>query len=261
VPEGDTIHRTAAALRAAIHGEVVTDFQAWRAVGAAPPPEPGERVAAVEARGKHVLILFDGGTTLHTHMRMTGTWRIHRAFERRRVGGRGAVVTVRTEHAVLECFSAPVVELLDDHALRRHPVLSALGPDLCLADPDLDEALRRLDRLDPDTEIGVALLDQRVAGGIGNVYKSEVAFACRVDPFAPLAGLDRDGRRELWRTASELLRRNLGPGPRRTVPQGLAVYDRAGRPCRVCGTAIAVRRQGETARPTWWCTGCQSRSD
>jgi endonuclease VIII len=125
----------------------------------------------------------------------------------------------------------------------------------------LDEALRRLDRLNPDTEIGVALLDQRVAGGIGNVYRSEVAFACGVDPFAPLTHLDRDGRRELWRTASELLRRNLGPGPRRTVPQGLAVYDRAGRPCRVCGTAIAVRRQGETARPTWWCTGCQSRSD
>jgi endonuclease-8 len=104
----------------------------------------------------------------------------------------------------------------------------------------------------------VALLDQRVAAGVGNVYKSEVAFACRVDPFAPLASLDREQRADLWRTASELLRRSRGPSPRRTTPHGLAVYDRAGRPCRVCGTSIAVRRQGEAARATWWCPACQS---
>jgi endonuclease VIII len=177
-----------------------------------------------------------------------------------RSGGRAAVVTIQTQRATAECFSAPVVELLDDQALRHHPVLSSLGPDLCLADPDLDEAMRRLERLDPGTEIGVALLDQRVASGIGNVYKSEVAFAGRVDPFTPLAELDRDTRLELWQTASHLLRRNLGPGPRRTMPQGLAVYDRAGRRCRLCAATIAVRRQGEAARPTWWCPDCQSRS-
>lgn len=260
MPEGDTIHRAAAGLRAALQGAVVTDFQAPRAVGGAPKPESGEHVETVEARGKHLLIRFEGGTTLHTHMRMTGAWRIHRPAEQRRAGGRGSVVTIRTEHAAAVCFATPVVELLDDHALRRHPVLSALGPDLCLTDPDLDEAMRQLDRLDPDTEIGVALLDQRVAGGIGNVYKSEVAFACRVDPFTPLADLDHDVRFELWRIASELLRRNLSPAPRRTVPQGLAVYDRAGRPCRICGTAIAVRRQGEAARSTWWCPDCRSRT-
>lgn len=259
MPEGDTIHRAAASLRAALHDSVVIGFQAPRAFGAASPPEPGERILAVEARGKHVLITFERGTILHTHMRMTGTWRIQQPGERRRATRR-AVVTVVTDHATAECVAAPVVELLDDRALRRHPVLSALGPDLCLADLDLDETMRRLDRLVPHAEIGVALLDQRVACGVGNVYKSEVAFACRVDPFTPIAELDRDLRLELWRTASELLRRNLGPGPRRTVQHGLAVYDRAGRPCRLCSTAIAVRRQGEAARPTWWCPRCQSRS-
>ncbi len=181
----------------------------------------------MEARGKHLLIRFAGGATLHTHMRMTGSWRTFPPGEPWRAGGR-VVAVVRTERAVAVCFAAPVVELLDDRAVRRHPVLGALGPDLCLPDPDLDEIVRRSERLDPATEIGVALLDQRVAAGIGNVYKSEVAFACRVDPFTPLAELDRDRRAHLWRTASELLRRNLGPAPRTTTAHGLAVYDRAG---------------------------------
>jgi endonuclease VIII len=258
VPEGDTIHRAAAMLRAALEGSVVTGFEASRAKGGAAPPEPGDLVASVEARGKHLLIRFGGGTTLHTHMRMTGTWRVAPADDRRRASGGRIVATVRTERAVGICSGAPIVELLDVHSLRRHPVLTALGPDLCLADPDLDEIMRRVGELEPRTELGVALLDQCVAAGIGNVYKSEVAFACQVDPFTRLADLDRDDLLALWRTASELLRRNLGTGPRRTEPHGLAVYDRAGRPCRVCGTAITVRRQGEAGRSTWWCPTCQS---
>jgi endonuclease-8 len=257
VPEGDTIHRAAATLRAAIEGDVVTWFDAPRARGTARPPEPGDRVERVEARGKHLLIRFAGGTTLHTHMRMTGMWRTSPADRSWRAASGRVVAVVRTEDAVAMCFAAPVVELLDEHSLRRHPILGALGPDLCLPDPDLDEIVRRADQLDPRTEIGVALLDQRVAAGIGNVYKSEVAFACRIDPFTPLADLGRDARADLWRTAGELLRRNLGRAPRRTMPYGLAVYDRAGRPCPVCGTAIAVRRQGEDARSTWWCPTCQ----
>ena len=259
MPEGDTIHRAAAMLRTAIEGAAVTGFDAPRARGTAPPPEPGETVQRVEARGKHLLIRSSGGTTLHTHMRMTGVWRTFPADRRWRAAGGRVVAVVRTERAVAVCFAAPVVELLDDRSVRRHPVLSALGPDLCLRDADIDEIVRRSEALDADTEIGVALLDQRVAAGIGNVYKSEVAFACRVDPFTPLSSLDRDQRAHLWRTAGELLRRNLGPAPRRTTPHGLAVYDRAGRPCRACGDAIAVRRQGEDARSTWWCPTCQSR--
>jgi endonuclease-8 len=260
VPEGDTIHRAAAMLRAAIEGAVVIAFDAPRARGTAARPEPGDRVERVEARGKHLLIRFARGTTMHTHMRMTGAWRTFPADRSWRAAGGRVVAVVRTERAVAVCFAAPVVELLDDRAVRRHPVLSALGPDLCLPEPDIDEIVRRSEALDTDIEIGVALLDQRVAAGIGNVYKSEVAFACRVDPFTPLADLDRDKRAHLWRTAGELLRRNLGPAPRRTTAHGLAVYDRAGRPCRVCSTAIAVRRQGEDARSTWWCPSCQTRA-
>ena len=260
MPEGDTIHRTAAMLRAAIEGDVLTWFDAPRARATTAAPEPGDRVERVEARGKHLLIRFAGGAILHTHMRMTGTWRAFPA-DRSFHAARGRVVAVvRTKRAVAACFAAPVVELLDDRSVRRHPVLSALGPDLCLPDPDIQDIVRRSEALDADTEIGVALLDQRVAAGIGNVYKSEVAFACRVDPFTPLVDLDREQRAHLWRTGGELLRSNLGPAPRRTTPHGLAVYDRARRPCRVCGTAIVVRRQGEDARSTWWCPACQSRT-
>jgi endonuclease VIII len=259
MPEGDTIHRAAAMLRTAVEGAAVTGFDAPRARKAAPPPEPGETVERVEARGKHLLIRFTGGTTLHTHMRMTGAWRAFPAARSWRSAGGRVVAVVRTDRAVAVCFEAPVVELLDDGSVRRHPVLSTLGPDLCLPDPDIREIVRRSEALDADTEVGVALLDQRVAAGIGNVYKSEVAFACRVDPFMSIAALEPGERGHLWRTGGELLRRNLGPGPRRTTPYGLAVYDRAGRPCRVCGTVIAVRRQGEDARSTWWCPECQAR--
>ncbi len=202
---------------------------------------------------------FEGGITLHTHLGMDGSWRIapHGAAPAS-PRGPGRSARVSTAPAVAVCRDAPVVELLDDDALRHHPRLAALGPDLCLPAPDLDEIDRRLSALvDPGTEIGVALLDQRVAAGIGNVYRSEVLWACRTDPSAAVGTVDPDTRRALYATAGTMLRRNLGGGPRRTVPQGLAVYERAGRSCRRCGTLIASRRLGEQARTVWWCPDCQ----
>ena len=165
---------------------------------------------------------------------------------------------VEVEDAVAVCFGAPVVELLDRHELERHPRLRALGPDLCSSEPDLDDALRRLGALDPSTEIGVAMLDQRVACGVGNVYKSEVLWAERVDPFAPVGTLEPETRRALLATASTLLRRNLGGGSRTTHRSGLAVYGNRGRACPRCGAAVVSRRQGVSARTTWWCPRCQN---
>jgi len=156
------------------------------------------------------------------------------------------------------CFDAPVVEILRERDLPRHPRLAALGPDLCTPDVDLADVLRRLERLPRETEIGVALLDQRVASGIGNVYKSEVLFACRVNPFAPLSSIDPDTRRDLYRTASTMLMANLDGGRRVTAPGGLAVYGKGRRPCPRCSTPIEVRRQGEAARTTSFCPSCQA---
>jgi endonuclease-8 len=258
VPEGDTIHRTATALSAAIAGAELTRFDLPRQrAGRAAWPLPGERVAGVEARGKHLLITCSGGLTLHTHMRMSGSWHLYRPGERWRRSPGAVVAHLGTTRAEAVCFSAPVVEVLREADLRRHAVLTALGPDLCVPGADLDEVLARLEALDPATPIGVALLDQTVASGIGNVYRAEVAWACRVDPFRPVRERDTHDRRELYATAARLLRANLHSPRRTTVPGGLAVYDRAGRDCPRCGSTVTTRRLGEQARSVWWCPGCQ----
>jgi endonuclease-8 len=272
MPEGDTIARTARRLHEALAGRTLTRFEAPRLVGAG--PRPGTTIDGVDSRGKHLLIRFGDGRVLHTHMQMTGSWHVYRSGERWRTASSGSarararVVLEVDDGSVAVCFSAPVVELLnaDLRTIGRGARggrtggavgLDTLGPDLCRADADLDEAVRRLGAVDPATEIAVALLDQRIAAGVGNVYKSEVCFACRVNPFTPVGTLDEGTRRELVETSSRLLRANLD-GPRRTtVPGGLAVYGRAGRPCRRCGDRIRRARQGPLPRSTYWCPRCQ----
>lgn len=257
MPEGDTIFRTATTLRAALGGKEVVSFRAPR-LGAA-SIAPGTGVTAVEARGKHLLVWFDEGRALHTHMRMSGSWHVYRPGERWGASPAAARAVIEVHDAIAVCFRAPVVEVLDARAIRGHPQLLALGPDLCSPSADLDEALARLGHLPPDTQIAVALLDQRVACGVGNVYKSETLFACRLDPFARVGALDAETRREVLRRASELLRRNLEGGRRMTYEDGLAVYGRARRPCRRCAVSIRSARQGRSPRTTYWCPACQPR--
>ena len=124
----------------------------------------------------------------------------------------------------------------------------------------MDQVLERLAaRADADTEIAPLLLDQQVAAGIGNVFKSEVLWACRVSPFAKVRDLDLDSRRRLITTAAHQLRANVSsPGERSTLPGGgLAVYGRRGQGCRRCGEPIQKRLQGEDPRVTYWCPRCQ----
>jgi endonuclease-8 len=257
VPEGDTLHRTAARLRTALEGEAVLRFQAPRLVGHR--PRPGDLVHAVEAVGKHLLMRFDRGIVLQTHMMMTGSWHLYRTHERWQRPAHQMRVLVEVDGWLAVCFAAPVVRTyLETDA--RTPV-DHLGPDLCDADADIDEALARMARLpEPGTTIAEVLLDQRVAAGVGNVYKSEVLFACRLDPFTPLRDVPTELRRRLLVTAGRQLRANLGSGPRTTVPGGLAVYGRSRRPCRVCDTPILMRKHGSQHRSTYWCPRCQRPS-
>jgi endonuclease-8 len=151
-----------------------------------------------------------------------------------------------------------VVLFVRDGARGARTGLDHLGPDLCETDADLDAVVRRARTLvDPSTELGVALLDQRIASGIGNVYKSEACWAERVDPFVTLGVLNDERLHAVFARAASQLRANLGPGRRTTVPGGLAVYGRTRRPCRACMTPIRSRRQGEHARTTYWCPTCQ----
>jgi endonuclease-8 len=256
MPEGDTIHRVAARLRPALEGATLTRFSAPRLVG--DRPKPGTVIESVEARGKNLLVHFAGGLSLRTHLRMTGSWHLYRTGERWQRGAHLARAVLEVDTGwVAVCFAAPVVETY--HRQGRLPApLATLGPDLCAADADLDAALERLAALSSaETEIANALLDQRVASGIGNIYKSETLWACGADPFALVVDIDGAERRRVFEVAHKLLRANLGTGARATYEGGLAVYGRRGQPCRRCGTPIRVRRQGEQARSTYWCPVCQ----
>jgi endonuclease-8 len=264
MPEGDTIHRAAASLRQALLGRALVRVEVPRV----PPPLPalGAEVVGVEARGKHLLIATSDGLVVHTHQRMTGSWHLYPPGERWRRSPRAARVVLGVPGWTAVCFASPVVEILDAAGLARHPVLRRLGPDLCVPAPDLDEVARRVDRLaarDPDRPIGVVLLDQGVASGIGNVYRCEVLFLHGVHPATPVGQVDADRRRALFDDAGRLLRANLTATARTTVdaaPAGtLWVYGRAGEPCRRCGTPVERARLGEQARVVDWCPTCQPR--
>ncbi len=237
-------------------------FEAPRLVG--DRPRVGSVIARVEARGKHLLVHFDDGLTLQTHMRMTGSWHLYRREERWQKPAYLMRAMIEVDRWVAVCFAAPIVRTYrpgrpGGPLSNGVDPVAHLGPDLCVADADLDECVRRLGTcVDPAEEIGPALLDQRVACGVGNVYKSEVLFACGVDPATPVAHLDDSTRRRLLETASRLLRANLGAGIRTTVEGGLAVYGRQRQPCRRCGTPVRMRRQGQQARSTYWCPTCQT---
>jgi endonuclease VIII len=259
VPEGDTIHRVADRLRPALAGQVVERFEAPRAVG--PRPKLGSEVTEVEAKGKHLLIHFSDGVTLHTHMRMVGTWHLYRRGGRWLLPGHLARAIVAVPEWEAVCCKAPVVELYRDPPGHLPQPLAHLGPDLCLEDPPVDEVLERMAaRADVDAEIAPTLLDQQIASGVGNVFKSEVLWACRVSPFAKVRDLDDEIRRRLVTTAARQLRANVGSvGERSTLPGGgVAVYGRRGQPCRRCGTPIQRQLQGEDPRVTYWCPQCQA---
>jgi endonuclease-8 len=277
MPEGDTLFRTAAALRPHLVGRVVTAARA-RVPGPRLERVVGATVIAVDAVGKNLLVRFDNGLELRTHLRMHGSWHRYRPGEGwRRPAGR-AVVVLETADAVAVCFDAPVVELLETRAEGLHPALASLGPDATADVFERNAALARLrEPVRAELTIAEALLDQRALAGIGNVYKSEVLFVERIDPFAAVRMLDARTIGRLVDRARALLLANRATASRVTVgPPGggapsahapgvepprrerLWVYGRAGRPCRRCGTLIRARRHGALPRTTYWCPRCQA---
>ena len=265
MPEGDTIFRTADVLRAALLGRTITSARAQARPGLRRVPDlsrlVGATVRSVEARGKHLLIGFDNGLTIRTHLRMSGSWHRYRPGEHWRRPSHEASAILETAESVVVAFNTPLVELLGEDELRRSRALRELGPDLLSRAFDADEALRRLRERDGE-QLGNALLDQRAVAGIGNVYKSEVPFLEGLNPWEKVGRLDDDDLLRALRTARRLLQANVRGGARVTTGsrargEGLWVYGRAGRPCRRCGTLIRGGRQGELARLTFWCPRCQ----
>ena len=259
MPEGDTLHRTAAGLAPHLVGRAVTAAQV-RAGGPQVQRVVGATITTVEAVGKNLLIRFDNGLELRTHLRMNGSWHRYRPGERWRRPASRARLVLEVPGAVAVCFDAPVVELFDTRAEAIHPTLSRLGPDLLAPDygpADAAEARRRLrDPARAGLTISAALLDQRALAGIGNIWRNETLFHDRVDPWAGVTDLDDETLDRLIATARRLLRQRVGEAPGRTP---MWVYRRVGRPCRRCGTIIrSAALDTAIPRTTYWCPTCQT---
>jgi endonuclease VIII len=249
VPEGDTIFRTAATLNGWL-----ADRQITAARTTAPVPIElvvGDRVTAVEARAKHLVMRFASGRVLHTHMQMTGSWHVYAAGARWRRPAWRARVVLEAGERVAVCFDAPVVELLAPGGEAAHPAMAALGPDVLVEPLDVAGVVARARQRPPETEIGELLLDQRVVGGIGNIYRSEALFATGVHPRRRASDVDVGA---VVTAAASLMRASVEGAAARRPPY---VYRRAGRPCRRCGTRIEAARVGVQARTAYWCPRCQ----
>src|SRR5256714_7952064 len=246
MPEGDALHRAAQRLQVLVGRQVEVETPHPRAaVKGLEQRRDGRRLESVEAVGKNLLLRFDGGLVLRSHLRMNGRWR---------VGARGGtpsgkpwLVLRSTEHeAVL--WNGAVLELLRDARTMR------LGPDILGEPPDLAGMLRRLRAETQEREVGDALLDQRLVAGIGNLWKAEALWEACVSPWRPLGELGEGELRAVLEAAHSLMRTSVdGRRPPRHV------YRRAGRACPRCGGIVRSAPQGEHARTAYWCPGCQAQ--
>jgi endonuclease VIII len=258
VPEGDTIHYAAKRLRAVLPGRAIESIetpQPRHALDRWPERLAGRAVRAVDAHGKHLFVRFDGDLTLHSHLRMNGSWGVYERGRRWHRSPRRAWLVIRTpEHEVVE-FDGPVLELMTESRTRFDLRLAALGPDILAAELDELGFIRRLREDDPTRGIGDALLDQRNIAGIGNVWKSEGCFDAGVDPWRWVGDVSDEEALGIVRLTRSRMQDSVSRGGH---IRGLQVYDRTGRPCPRCENArIRARGQGDDNRTTYWCPSCQ----
>src|SRR3954469_22096711 len=223
MPEGDTIFRAAQTLDRALAGQVVTRFETQLPKLARvdyDSPIAGRTVEQVDAAGKWMRMYFSGDLILLTHMLMNGSWHIYRAGERWQRGRTHMRVAIYTEQFVAVGFNVPVAEFYTAATLARHPAVSRLGPDVLADDFDEQAAMAQL-RSRPDLEIGTALLSQSLLAGLGNVLKSEVCFASRVNPFRLVSTLSIEELAALVKNARKLMQASTVEGTRR-----ISVYGR-----------------------------------
>jgi endonuclease-8 len=257
VPEGDTLLAWARQIDGALRDQTLVRATSNRVNLSR---FEGRTVRGARAHGKQLLVEFDDGHVLRTHLRMHGTIRVRDGAYTGAPLNPHVRWLLATADKTAVCLDAPTVELLHEKQLETHPVLSRLGPDVLSPELDLTEILRRL-RLRGAVPIGSALMDQEILAGIGNVYKSEILFMAELSPFVPVASLTDEQLTELVTLARRWMRRNVGAS-RRTTPAGRVashywVYGRSGEPCLRCGERVAMRRQDPLARSTYYCPECQ----
>lgn len=258
MPEGDTVWRATKRLHQALAGQVLTRTD-FRVPTLATTDLTGRTVHEVVARGKHLLMRVSGGITIHSHLRMDGSWHLYRPGEGWKGGPDHQVrVVLETAGWVAVGYRLPVLSLVATDA--EDTVVGHLGPDLLAADFDRSQAIANL-AADPERTISEALLDQRNLAGIGNFYRSEVCFLLGLHPWQPVASVDLGAAVDLSR---RLMKANL---PRAAqVSTGIDrpgqrswVFERAGKPCRRCGATILTAPIGDPPRDriSYWCPSCQ----
>ncbi len=257
MPEGDTIHHAAGRIRPVLAGRVPDEIvtpQHRHARDRWPQRLEGRSVESVTARGKHLLIGFEGGLVLHSHLRMTGLWSVRGAGERWPRPRHRAWLVMRAGDSAVVQFDGPLLELITAARARADRRLATLGPDIVAERFDEALVLRRLREDDPTRPVGDALMDQRTVAGIGNIWKSEACFGAAIDPWRRAGDVSDDELLAIVREARPRMRASAAGG--HTVVEHL-VYGRAGRPCPRCGAPIRRRGQGDGNRSTYWCPSCQ----
>lgn len=243
MPEGDSLHRIAARLRPLVGLRVTATSPHPRGLvtGVAAAVD-GRRLEGVEAVGKHLLLRFEGGVTLRSHLRLSGRWHVGPIGSTR--AGRPWLV-LRAGGIEATQWNGPVLSL-DDGAVRR------LGPDLLAESTEPAALVPRLRRTEASRPLGEVLQDQRLVAGVGNRWMCEALWATALSPWLAVGDAsDEDLRAVLQWARTEMRAAVAGPRP------DAAVYGRAGRPCRRCGDVILARGQGDDNRTAYWCAGCQ----
>lgn len=257
MPEGDTVHLAARRLDAALSGDPLTRTE-FRVPRFAAADLAGQTVLQTIARGKHLLTRTDGGATVHSHLRMDGSWRLYRPGSPWRGPAHEVRAILETARRVAVGHRLGILEVIPTEA--EDAVVGHLGPDVLGPDWDADATVANLAR-EPARPIGEALVDQRLLAGPGNIYKSEALFLRGVHPWTPTGDVELPALVALMKRLMEANRHTgmqvTTGDPRRG--RGRWVYARAGDACRRCGTPIRRGMQGDAPeeRVTYWCPGCQ----
>jgi len=260
MPEGDTIHFAANRIRPVLQGHVPDVLET---------PHPrfgrdrwsdrleGRAVRSVDAHGKHLFLRFEGGLTIHSHLRMTGSWRVFDRNSEWHRSPRSAWLRIRRgEREVLQ-FNGPVLELMTDSRTRFDQRIAGLGPDILAPEFDYERFLRRLRADDPTRPIGDAVLEQRTVAGIGNLWKVEACFEAGIDPWRPAGSVTDEEAVAIVDAARPRMQQSARDG---NQTRHRRIYGRAGLPCPRCGAGSLIRARGQwdDNRPTFWCPRCQT---
>jgi endonuclease VIII len=258
MPEGDSLHRAAQRLQVLVGERVAVETPHPRAaVKRLAERLDGLVLESVEAVGKNLLLRFEGGIVLRSHLRMSGRWRVYRRGVLRPSAGPWLVLRGREWEAAQ--WNGPVLTIADADRVRR------LGPDVLAPsfDPAAAAARLRTGAAGPVRPLGEAVQDQRLVSGIGNMWMAEAAWEARVSPWLPVGAATDDELRDVLAAAQRLMQGSVsrGRGGGGVGGRQRQVYGRAGRPCRRCGTLVLARGQGDANRTAYWCPGCQRGPD